>query len=256
MKQTTDKLRVRNEIKDVIFNHDGWTELELFGKNLADAPLDRDKLTVFLASSYAFFREVPCGILALALRVADHNMDLKPFLAVSEGAHVQYSAVDEFGINVDNIPISETHHQIFLEMAKNWDICEKDLLDESIIIWEAKCMGAMTADFYRRQPLPKSLGFHAASELTSNREFVLCLSGLMAHPGNYSLNLIGKDPLRFYQIHTLVEPMHGSTSLDAAEKFCSDNDSLLAEVKSGSTAFMQGYQHFFRSLNAALFQKQ
>ena len=47
-------------------------ELYLFRDNLIKHALSKDLLTKFFASLWAFFREIPTGILSLALRLSDH----------------------------------------------------------------------------------------------------------------------------------------------------------------------------------------
>jgi hypothetical protein len=66
---------------------------------LRKKPLDGAGLRLFFASTAEFFREVPGGILALALRLTDDWMPHARFGAVEKGAQILYSAVDEFGLH-------------------------------------------------------------------------------------------------------------------------------------------------------------
>ena len=58
-----------------IRQHQGWMALEAFGQLLSNKALDERALKYFLASTACFFREIPGGILALALRVTDDRID-------------------------------------------------------------------------------------------------------------------------------------------------------------------------------------
>jgi hypothetical protein len=75
--------------------HPGWGALEQFGQRLGQSPLNKRQLRVFLASTAHFFREIPGGILALALRVTEDRMDADPFGAAGSAARILLSAVDE-----------------------------------------------------------------------------------------------------------------------------------------------------------------
>ena len=62
-----------------IESHPGMFALRRFGEQLRKRPLDGPGLRLFFASTAEFFREVPGGILALALRpqLGDFNDDLR-----------------------------------------------------------------------------------------------------------------------------------------------------------------------------------
>src|SRR5262245_49293536 len=114
--------------------HRGWTALERFGADLNARPLGAQQLRLFLASTSTFFREIPAGILALALRVTDDWMDRDRFGAVRRGAHILLSAVDEYGLHDTAKGLEKSHHELFLDMVERWNIDPAELEDPAHIL--------------------------------------------------------------------------------------------------------------------------
>jgi pyrroloquinoline quinone (PQQ) biosynthesis protein C len=228
-----------------------WAELERFGEGLKARPLDRQLLRVFLASTSEFFKEIPGGILALALRVTDDWMERDRFSAVAKAANVLYSAVDEYGLHETHKGVQKGHHELFRDMAHQWGVSTKDLLDPTYVLPEAVDLGRVTRDYYRSRHVAAGLGFHFASEKTSDREFQLCMQGFTTHWKSYSLTDANDPTLAFYYIHTLVEPMHGSTSAEVVETYLSVPGAT-EEIFAGATAFMDSYGKFWAALNALI----
>ena len=228
--------------------HHGMFALKRFGDQLRKKPLDAAAMQLFLASTAEFFREVPGGILALSLRLTDDWMPHERFLAVEKGAQILYSAVDEFGLHQLRRGVQASHHAFFLETAAAFGVTRAALDDPAAITWAAREMAALTALFYRRRPIGESLGFHLASELTSDVEFTLCLEGLQAHAARYGLSGPDDPKLGFYFIHTQVEPMHGSSSRTAVCDYLARRPECADEIAAGADAFMEGYGRFFATL--------
>lgn len=247
---------IRHLLESEITSHGGMKALEAFGTNLRSRPLERSELLIFLATTSAFFREIPSGIVALALRVTDDWIARERFGAVAKGATILYSAIDEFGLQQAGDPARETHHHLFLEMAERWGFSEQDLAATSYILDEGEDLGIVTSEFYRRRPIPAAVGFHVASEITSNREFVLCYEGFRSFPYAYRLAGPDEEALKFYYIHTVVEPMHGATALAAAETYASGDGDAIQEIMKGALAFMRAYGRLFEALNQRLFPVQ
>jgi hypothetical protein len=231
-----------------IESHPGMFALRRFGEQLRKKPLDAAGLRLFFASTAEFFREVPGGILALALRVTDDWMPHEQFGAVEKGAQILYSAVDEFGLHQLRRGVQASHHAFFLETAAAFGVTRSALDDPAAITQAAREMAALTALFYRRRPVGESLGFHLASELSSDVEFTLCLEGLQAHAAHYGLSGPDDPKLGFYFIHTQVEPMHGSSSRTAVRDYLSRRPDCAAEIAAGADAFMDAYGRFFATL--------
>jgi hypothetical protein len=231
-----------------IESHPGMFALKGFGEQMRRHPLDPAALRLFFASTAEFFREVPGGILALALRLTDDWMPHARFGAVEKGAQILYSAVDEFGLHQLRSGVQASHHAFFLETAAAFGVSQSELDDPAAITPVAREMAALTALFYRRRPIGESLGFHLASELTSDVEFTLCLEGFQAHATEYALAGPDDPKLGFYFIHTQVEPMHGSSSRTAVRDYLERRPDCAGEVAAGAEAFMDCYGRFFATL--------
>lgn len=231
-----------------IDSHPGMFALRRFGEQLRKKPLDAQALQLFFASTAEFFREVPGGILALALRLTDDWMPHDRFGAVEKGAQILYSAVDEFGLHQLRRGVQASHHAFFLDTAAAFGVTRSGLEDPAAITQAAREMAALTALFYRRRPIGESLGFHLASELTSDVEFTLCLEGLQAHAARYNLSGPDDPKLGFYLIHTQVEPMHGSSSRTAVCDYLARRPDCTDDITAGADAFMDGYGRFFATL--------
>jgi hypothetical protein len=228
--------------------HPGMRSLQAFGEGLARVPLMKAELRIFLASTAEFFREVPGGILALALRIADDWMTCDRFGAVSRGAQVLYSAVDEFGLHQLHRGVQESHHEFFRRMAAGFGVLESELVDPVNVVPEARAMADLTRLYYRERSVAEGLGFHLASELTSDVEFNICLEGFRNFPMEYGLSGPDDPKLGFYLIHAQVEPMHGSTSRSAVIAHLQRDAAAELEVCAGVEAFMDCYGAFFRAL--------
>jgi hypothetical protein len=231
-----------------IESHPGMFALKRFGEQLRKRPLDPAARRIFFASTAEFFREVPGGILALALRLTDDWAPHDRFGAVEKGAQILYSAVDEFGLHELEHGVQASHHAFFLETASAFGLTRAELEDPAYVTQPAREMAALTALFYRRRPIGESLGFHLASELTSDVEFTLCLAGFQAHPAAYGLTGPQDPKLGFYLIHTEVEPMHGASSRAAVRDYLRRRPNCADELAAGADAFMDCYGRLFDGL--------
>jgi hypothetical protein len=235
-------------IERSVVEHWGMSALREFGDQLKTRPLSPPALRVFFASTAEFFKEIPGGILPLALRVSDERLESERFRAVACGASVLYSAVDEFGLHELEKGVQATHHEFFAEMVQGFGVSIDDLLDSRFILPEAESMAERTHLYYRFRPIAEALGFRLASELTSDIEFNLCLDGLQAFPVAYGLAGPRDPKLGFYLIHTVVEPMHGKTSRDAALACLARDPGAQFGVLKGAKAFMDGYGRLFKAM--------
>lgn len=246
LKQELDSLAAE------IAAHSGMAALRDFGIALRARPLDRAGLAILFASTGEFFKEIPSGILALGLRLCDEYRATDRFGAVRKAAEVLYSAVDEFGLHDLSGGIQDSHHQLFRISAEAWGLAEAELTDPANILPEACAMADLTYRGYREGSIAASLGFHLASELTSDVEFNLCYEGLLAFPEAYRLDGRKDSKLEFYRIHTLVEPMHGATSRRAIADYLAKDDRAWSEIREGAIAFMVGYGRLFVALGQAI----
>lgn len=246
--QAMDSSEIISSVMRDVEDHAGMAALRSFGARLKQQPMSQAQLTVFLASTAEFFKEVPAGILALGLRVTDDWMALDRFGAVTRGAMVLYSAVDEFGLHQLQRGVQASHHSLFREMAAGFGVAENDLLNPAHILPEATKMAEATRAYYRSKSVAAGLGFHLASEISSDIEFNLCLDGLRAFPADYGLDGDDDPKLRFYLIHTEVEPMHGSTSKEAVAACLLRDPASAPDIRDGALAFMEPYGRLFDAL--------
>jgi hypothetical protein len=239
------------DYQTAVRNHAAFAELEAFGRRLRASPLDAHGLRVFLASSAEFFREVPGGILGLALRITDEQIERNRFGAVRAGASVLTAAVDEYGLGHDDTA-GRTHHELFEAMVIDLGVALTELDDAAHIVPAARELAAVTAEYYRRKPVPVAAGFHFASEITSDHEFKLCFDGLAAHAGAYGMAEQPRDQaFGFYFVHTVVEPEHGASSARALGYY-DQNAAGQAAILAGINAFMDAYGAFWYELNLAV----
>ena len=237
--------------------HVGWGDLESFGEALAAAPLARPQLKAFLASTGLFFREIPGGILALASRVTDDRIAHDRFGGVTAGARILYAAVDEFGLGGSDGDLGRSHHQLFVDMAARLGLSEADLLDELSIIPQAAKLATVTQASYRGLSVPAAVGFHYASEITSDLEFHLCMQGLSVWADDYKLAAdqsaaSDEDFFSFYFVHTVVEPQHGATGAEAVALYA-NNPQQRGELLAGVKVFMDAYGAFWAELADEMF---
>jgi hypothetical protein len=247
----------RGQLDEDIQSHKGWEQLEEFGALINNRALERHELVTFLASTGCFFKEIPGGIVALALRITDdaaygEDDDHDHFGAVERGAKILYAAVDEYGVDTSLQSFQPSHHQLFLDMVNRMGITKAELFDKANIIEEAWPLRQLTYDGYRTKSVAYGAGFHYGSERSSDREFVLCYEGLNKHIDAYTLpgDEAGEGDLgllNFYYIHTLVEPMHGSSSWDAVQ-FYSKTDADIQQAHQGAMDWMEYYGNFWASL--------
>jgi hypothetical protein len=243
-----------NYLDNRIRQHHGWQELERFGTDLGQRALTAREIRIFLASTACFFREIPTGILALALRVTDDRMDSSRFGAVDHGARILLAAVDEYGLADMREGYGLSHHQLFARMIESFGISEAELGNRDYIIPEADELAAVTRELYRSGSVAAGVGFHFASEKTSDREFQLCYESLSRYTHIYANGKAIAAPesfLGFYHVHTIVEPLHGSASAEAVNLYATqtkNRDHLLQ----GAERFMEAYGNFWAALHKAI----
>lgn len=237
-----------------IQQHQGWTSLEKFGQLLSEQTLNDKAVKYFLASTACFFREIPNGILALALRVTDDRIDADRFGAVSSAAPILLAAVDEYGLGSNSTGNNQNHHQLFAAMAKRFRVTETDLHNPDFILPEAIDLARVTRLLYREGSVAKSVGCHYASEITSDREFELCYNGLASHLNEYadsSVHLAPEKFLDFYYVHTIVEAEHGEASSQAVDIYGGSETDRQAQLD-GADQFMEAYGAFWSALTRTL----
>lgn len=240
---------LENEIKE----HVALKELREFGRLLVERPLDERGLKTFFATMRAFFDDIPTGILALALRVADDWVKHDPYEATAKGAYILFADVDEFGLHEQHAGLLPTHHQLFRDLTQHLGVTTTDLASREYVLLSGIDLGERTTQYYRYRPLAEGLGFHLASETTSQREFVYFLKGFQTHQRHYGLTGDSDPVLDFFRVHTIVEPAHRSRGRELIEIYAARDLSVMPEVRAGARAFMDGFATLFRDLNDAIY---
>ena len=243
------------DLKNKIHSHNAMFQLELFKKNLEANVLDNEKLKIFMATLWAFFRETPSGILSLSLRIYDYWNRINQWDAMSKSAYALSTAVDEFGLDNIRKTLLPTHHQLFKETAFYFQVSSEDLTSDKYILSAGKKIGNASKLYYRKKPLSVSLGFHLASELTSWYEFKSFLSGFWKNKQYYKISSQETSPLKFFWIHTLIEPSHLLYSEKIVDEYLKVNPDSIDAIASGAISYLKLYEKLFKQLNKALFIK-
>ena len=240
-------------IQKDIMAHSAMGELDRFGENMLRKPMDMEGQKYFFATTRAFFKDVPTGILALALRVNDDWEKYEPFEGTAKAAYVLFADVDEYGLQEQHIKFQPTHHQLFRSLTDHLGITVEDLINPQYALPEGHSLGDRTTEFYRERPIPESLGFHLASETTSSREFTHFLKGYRQYAEHYGVTGENDQVLEFFRIHTLVEPMHQATGRKLIELYHQRDPNTLEGVRAGAMAFQDGFGEMFRVINNAAY---
>lgn len=243
------------ELKQQIESHRGMCELATFGANLQKRALTFDELKIFMATLWPFYRETPSGILDLALRISDFWKTIDPWEANAIAAHLLYADVDEFGLHDIHNKIYPTHHQLFKNTAKHFNISNEDLVSVNNILNAGVEMGKISYEYYRIKSIPLGLGFHLSSELTSLAEFTYFLNGIISHKHSYNVESENDESMTLFRVHTIVEQMHLDHSEQIINAFCRVVPEAFEEIQSGAEMYMTSYQKLFKSLNSGIFYK-
>jgi hypothetical protein len=240
---------LENEIKD----HVALKELRELGRLLVANPLDAHGLKTFFATMRAFFDDLPTGILALALRVSDDWARHDPYEATAKGAYILFADVDEYGLHEQHAGLLPTHHQLFRDLTGHLGVTLEDLASRHHILPSGSDLGALTTEYYRHRPIPEGLGFHLASETTSQREFGYFLRGFQEHEAHYGLTGENDPVLDFFRVHAAVEPAHKSRGRELIEIYAARELGIVPAVRAGALAFMDGFATLFRDLNDTIY---
>lgn len=241
------------EILALMSSYDAQSLLHELEKNLTQTRLKKEKLALFFASLWAFYKETPNGILSLSLRLSDEWMTLNEWEATAQAAYILSANCDEFGLSDVHQGFQKTHHQLLLLSAAHFGIDKIQLKQADKILPQAIEMGAVSYDYYRMQSVGAGLGFHLASEYTSNLEFSAFLNGFLAHKKVYQLTDTKNPVVRFFKVHTIVEPYHQQLGETIIMRYLSQYPDAKNEVLKGIEGYFRAYMPFFKKLNQELF---
>lgn len=198
-------------------------------------------LRVLTSSVWAFNRRIAPGLPILAGRIADAIEGSGQGLAV--GAHVLGAAMDEFGLSGD-APLD--HHRLYREFAEA--ATGQTEFDDRDAVPEAITMGQEMGAAYRHEPVAVSLGYHAASELTSDMEFTSWERALRAS-GRVDL-----AESAYIQEHVAVEEDHGASSQLAIDRWLQVQPADEAAVVWGAERYLVRYAAMMHQIADAMIE--
>lgn len=227
-----------------IQQHAGMIALHQLGETLLQQPLFAHKRLVFFASLWSFFKNVPVGITHLAVRLMDAWAERLPWQATTIASYILLAGYDELGGEH-----GMTHHQLFANLLNHFQLATSDVLNVENILPEALTFADLYQEFYRQKPLPQALGFHLASEITSNEEFNLFYNAFLKHASIYGFKGATDPLLELFRVHTVVEPQHGQSAVRAIQFYLDQDVSYFSEVCVGVDKYLNAYQQLFAALN-------
>lgn len=240
------------KIATAITGHRAIKVLDDFGQILAKKPLQHDERAIFFGTVWAFFKDVPSGIISLAARVTDDWMRDDPWNGSAKAAHILYASVDEYGLHQHAKHMLPTHHHLFLNLITHLGLTDKDIFNPKNVLPEGTAMGNNTHRMYRSDSIGEALGFHLASEMTSSREFQYFFEGFKKYSESYKLEGEDDPVLSFFAIHCDVEPMHVATGRDILVSYINRDPGLATHAMKGAIAFMDGFGQMFEAINRKL----
>lgn len=241
-------------IATAIAHHNAIQELDKFRQLICDAPMTPEETKMFFATLWAFFKDVPSGILSLAAKITDELLDTQTWQASAQAAYILYASVDEYGLQQCQNRMLTTHHQMFEELITHCGLSHDDIFNPKYVKPSGTAMGDRTYRYYRSNKIGEALGFHLASEMTSAREFQYFLQGFQAHPAAYNLKHADDPILAFFKIHCEVEPLHVQTSRTILTKMMSHTPNIAEDAMRGAMAFMNGFEQMFIAMNTTLLE--
>lgn len=241
-----------NEVASAILRHAALEELERFGAFICTHSLSHQDKALFFGTIWAFFKDVPAGIVALAARVTDEWIKEDMWNGTAKAAHILYASVDEYGLHQHSKHMLPTHHQMFKKLTTHLGLSDADLFNPYNVLPEGTAMGNNTHRMYRSEFLGEALGFHLASEMTSSREFQYFLKGFQTYASEYGLADEDDPVLAFFAIHCEVEPMHVATGREIMISYLEKNPVIAPQAMRGAMAFMDGFEQMFAALNRRL----
>jgi hypothetical protein len=250
--------QLHKDLSDLIVSHKairgGVSSLSIFGENLKTRALDKNELSIFFGTLWAFFKEVPGGIITLAARITDDWMKHSMWEGTAVASRVLYASVDEYGLHQHLKHILPTHHELFRDLIMHLGLNPDDLLKVRYIEPAGDLMGQTTYRYYRTESLGEALGFHLASEITSSREFQYFLEGFQKFTLAYGLQDKDDPVLSFFQVHCEVEPLHVLTGKDIAMSYLHRCPWMIEDMKMGAQIFLDRFDTMFTDLNNTIFK--
>jgi pyrroloquinoline quinone (PQQ) biosynthesis protein C len=240
------------KLHQVVSEHEAMRLLEAtFGDELKRAPFGRDTLQWFLACHVASVRSVPTSILALAKRLSDALLPHDYFNAHAVAARTLFAATHEYGLANSEAGITQTHFQLYRDGLRSWGFDEREILADPRVFPECAEISEYIDHVAMHGPIAAALACHYALEEVADREFVLLWEGFGQHWQAYGLSGPDDAALRFYQIHTVQEPLHGEYGLEALKMYLqhvpTDESVLVDGVANWMAIYLRWLQAFERA---------
>lgn len=238
--------RSADEIYEACFHHSANAALRAFNAHFDSRPLTRAELRVFLASMASFNRHTIGGIAILAGRLSDEVLPLLPKNGHEVGAYVLDAAVDEYGLRE-----SVTHVELARNFAEHLGISAEEVEAKENACTAAVELGEALFSWYRERPVAFALGVHAASEVTSVKEFVPWHDTFLKF-SEYQFSCAAPE-FEYMRAHAVHEPEHINGAKHCIRRYLDlfpDRGPLLQE---GAEAYLFPYERMLLQLDARIF---
>jgi hypothetical protein len=234
-------------IYESCFSHPGSAALDAFNTHLTLRPLVRGELTLFLASMAAFNRHTIGGIAILAGRLSDEVLPIVPTTGHEIGAYVLDAAVDEYGLRG-----TVTHVELARNFAGHLGVAAEDVEALQNSCDSAVKLGEALKSWYRDDPPAFALGVHAASEVTSVKEFIAWHDIFLQFP-QYRLSQDG-SAFDYLRVHYSLEPGHIVGARVCIARYLEVLPANRRLVEQGAQVYLDLYQDMFEELDRRIFQ--
>jgi hypothetical protein len=235
-----------DEIYEACFHHFAVAALRTFNTHFDSRPLTRAELRLFLASMASFNRHTIGGIAILAGRLSDEVLPLLPRNGHEVGAYVLDAAVDEYGLRE-----SVTHVELARNFAEHLGISAKEVEAKENACAAAMDLGEALFAWYRERPVAFALGVHAASEVTSVKEFVPWHDTFLKFP-EYRFTCAAPE-FEYMRAHAVHEPDHINGARLCIRRYLDVFPDRGSSLQEGAQAYLSLYERMLRELDARIF---
>jgi hypothetical protein len=247
-------LALSRSLEHLVSSHPAMGLLEAtFGTALKRGPLPRETLQRFLACHVASVRSVPTSILAVALRVTTELLPHDYFNAHAVASRTLFAATHEFGLANTEAGITQTHFQLYRDGLRSWGFDPTEILRDPHVFPECAEINAYIDRVALHGAVAAALACQFALEEVADREFVLLWEGFSQHWQAYGLSGPDDVALRFYQIHTVQEPLHGQYGLEALTMYLQHVPVAESVLIDGVADWMAIYHRWLQAFERAFF---
>ncbi len=238
---------IADSIYEDCLRHPAIAELESFNGHFAARPLDRPQLVTFLASMAAFNRHTIGGIAILAGRLSDEVLAHRPRTGHDIGACVLDAAIDEYGLRQ-----TANHVDLARTFAEHLGVSAHEVEARGNAFAAAIELGDALFGWYREKPVAFALGAHAASEVTSVKEFIAWHDIFLVFPQyRFSRDLPQFEYMRAHYTH---EPGHTNMARKCVAGYLDVFPVNSHALREGAETYLDLYQRMFRELDTLMFK--